>query len=185
MLVCVGLGNPGQQYSMNRHNVGFMMMDAFAASYNFPDFKKKFQGELSERKSGKDSVVLFKPLTFMNLSGSAVQALMAFYKLKPEQIIVFHDDLYLIPGQIKIKLGGGAGGHNGLKSIDQSIGNNYWRVRIGIGHPGAKHLVTNYVLSSFLATDHEWLVSLLQKLSEEFMHLTKETPDIWIKRFNT
>src|SRR3989338_1107892 len=99
MLVCVGLGNPGQQYSMTRHNIGFMMMDAFAASYNFPDFKKKFQGELSERKSGNDSVVLFKPLTFMNLSGSAVQALLAFYKLKPEQIIVFHDDLDLIPGQ--------------------------------------------------------------------------------------
>lgn len=185
MLMCVGLGNPGQQYAMTRHNVGFMAVDAFAASYNFPEFKKKFHGELSECKLNSNSCILLKPLTYMNLSGSAVQAAMAFYKMKSEQVIVFHDDLDLVPGQIKVKFGGGAGGHNGLKSLDQQIGNNYWRVRIGIGHPGARHLVTNYVLSPFLATDHEWLIQLLQKLAQELPNLALEKPDVWVKRFYT
>ena len=182
MFLCVGLGNPGQQYLMTRHNIGFMAIDAIADSYNFPDFKKKFQSEYSERKFGDNSVGLLKPQTYMNLSGSAVQATMAFYKLKPEQILVIHDDLDLIPGQIKVKLGGGAGGHNGLKSIDQAIGNNYWRMRLGIGHPGARHLVTNHVLSPFANTDHDWLTNLLQKIAQEFEHLTIEKPDIWLKR---
>jgi PTH1 family peptidyl-tRNA hydrolase len=118
----------------------------------------------------------------MNLSGTSVQAAMAFYKIKPEQVIVIHDDLDLVPGQIKVKLGGGAGGHNGLKSIDQSIGNAYWRLRLGIGHPGARHLVTPHVLSAFPSTDHEWLATILQKLAEEFVYLASEKPDTWIKR---
>lgn len=182
MLMCVGLGNPGQQYFMTRHNIGFMAVDTFAKSYDFPDFKKKFQGELTERKLNSNSFILLKPLTYMNLSGASVQAAMAFYKLSSEQVIVFHDDLDLIPGQIKVKFGGGAGGHNGLKSLDQAIGNNYWRVRIGIGHPGDRHLVTNYVLSPFLATDHDWLIQLLQKLSKELPNLALEKPDVWLKR---
>jgi PTH1 family peptidyl-tRNA hydrolase len=181
--MCVGLGNPGQQYAMTRHNVGFMAVDTFAKSYDFPDFKKKFQGELSERRLDGSSYILLKPLTYMNLSGSSVQAAMAFYKLKSDQVVVFHDDLDLVPGQIKVKFGGGAGGHNGLKSLDQLIGNNYWRVRIGIGHPGVRNMVTSYVLSPFLATDHDWLVELLQKLSKEFPNLALENPDVWLKRF--
>lgn len=182
MLLCVGLGNPGQQYLMTRHNIGFMAVDAVAHSHDFPSFKKKFQSEYSERKIDNATVGLLKPQTFMNLSGSSVQSAMAFYKLKPEQIIVIHDDLDLVPGQIKIKFGGGAGGHNGLKSIDQSIGNNYWRLRLGIGHPGDRHLVTPYVLSAFPPSDHEWLVILLQKIAQEFAHLLSEKPDVWIKR---
>ena len=148
MLLCVGLGNPGQQYLMTRHNIGFMAIDAIGCSYDFPSFKKKFQGEYSEHKINDTAVGLLKPQTFMNLSGASVQSAMAFYKLKSEQVIVIHDDLDLVPGQIKVKLGGGAGGHNGLKSIDQSIGNNYWRLRLGIGHPGDRHLVTPHVLSA-------------------------------------
>lgn len=182
MILCVGLGNPGQQYLMTRHNIGFMAVDFFANFYSFPVFKKKFQGEISEAKINNHQFCLLKPLTYMNLSGASVQSIMAFYKIPLDNLIVFHDDLDLIPGQIKVKRGGGAGGHNGLKSIDQSVGNNYWRVRIGIGHPGAKHLVTNHVLSPFLNTDHEWLVSLLQKLSEELIYLTSEKPDVWAKR---
>ncbi len=182
MLLCVGLGNPGQQYLMTRHNIGFMAVDAVANSYDFPSFKKKFQSDYSERKIGDVAVGLLKPQTFMNLSGSSVQSAMAFYKLKPEQIIVIHDDLDLVPGQVKVKLAGGAGGHNGLKSIDQSISNNYWRLRLGIGHPGDRHLVTSYVLSAFPSTDHEWLIILLQKIAQEFTHLTSEKPDVWVKR---
>lgn len=182
MFLIVGLGNPGQQYLMTRHNIGFMAIDAIAQSYNFPDFKKKFQGEITESKFGNNAVGLLKPQTYMNLSGQSVQAVMAFYKLKPEQILVVHDDLDLSPGQVRVKLGGGAGGHNGLKSIDQSIGNNYWRLRLGIGHPGDRHLVTSHVLSAFAQQDHEWLVSLLQLIAENFSFMLNEKPDVWIKR---
>lgn len=182
MLLCVGLGNPGHQYLMTRHNIGFMAIDTILHSYDFPISKKKFQSEYTERKINEFFVGLLKPQTYMNLSGSAVQSALAFYKLKPEQMLVIHDDLDLIPGQIKIKLGGGAGGHNGLKSIDQSIGNNYWRLRLGIGHPGDRHLVNNHVLSAFHNSDHDWLANLLQKIAEEFKHLPAEKPDIWAKR---
>ena len=182
MLLCVGLGNPGQQYLMTRHNIGFMAIDTIAHSYDFPTFKKRFQAEYSERKFDNVSVGLLKPQTYMNLSGTAVQSAMAFYKLKPEQILVIHDDLDLIPGQIKVKLGGGAGGHNGLKSLDQTIGNNYWRLRLGIGHPGDRHLVTNHVLSPFVSADHDWIANLLQKIAQEFVHMPTEEINNWIKR---
>ncbi len=182
MLLCVGLGNPGQQYLMTRHNIGFMALDAISQSYDFPTFKKKFQGEYAERKFGDVSLGLLKPQTYMNLSGASVQSAMAFYKLKPENLLVIHDDLDLVPGQIKVKLGGGAGGHNGLKSIDQTIGNNYWRLRLGIGHPGDRYLVTNHVLSAFQSTDYDWLASLLQKIAQEFAHLKSEKMETWLRR---
>lgn len=182
MILCVGLGNPGQQYLMNRHNIGFMAIDSFASEYNFPVFKRKFHGEISESKIDSNLVILLKPQTYMNLSGSSVQSTMDFYKIALEKVIVFHDDLDLIPGQIKVKQGGGAAGHNGLRSLDKMIGNNYWRVRIGIGHPGDRSMVSNYVLSPFQKSDHEWLAILLQKLSSEFSHLTVENPHIWSKR---
>ncbi len=184
MLLCVGLGNPGQQYLMTRHNIGFMAIDTIANSYDFPIFKKKFQAEYCERKFDAISVGLIKPQTYMNLSGAAVQSAMAFYKLKLEQLLVIHDDLDLIPGQVKVKLGGGTGGHNGLKSIDQAIGNNYWRLRLGIGHPGDRQFVSNHVLSVFPTSDHDWLVNLLQKIGQEFAHLPTERPDTWVKRLN-
>lgn len=185
MLLCVGLGNPGQQYLMTRHNIGFMAIDSIAHFYDFPKFSKRFKSEYSEHKISGTTVRLLKPQTFMNLSGQAVQQALSFYKIKPEKIIVIHDDLDLIPGQVKIKFGGGAGGHNGLKSLDQCIGNNYWRLRLGIGHPGEKHLVTPYVLSAFPSSDHDWLTDLLQKISHEFKFLTIEQPNVWISRLTT
>jgi PTH1 family peptidyl-tRNA hydrolase len=184
MLLCVGLGNPGQQYLMTRHNIGFMVADTISDAYEFPTFRKKFQAEYSEKRFSDVSVGLIKPQTYMNLSGISVQSAMAFYKLKPEEILVIHDDLDLIPGQVKVKFGGGAGGHNGIKSIDQAIGNNYWRLRLGIGHPGDRNLVTNHVLSAFQNSDHDWLTSLLQKIANEFLHLMTEKPDNWVRRIS-
>ena len=178
----VALGNPGPDYAKTRHNVGWMFLDSLS-ELNSAIWKNKFKGEYSEINFKSEKVYFLKPQTFMNLSGASVQSAMAFYKLKSEQVIVIHDDLDLVPGQIKVKLGGGAGGHNGLKSIDQSIGNNYWRLRLGIGHPGDRHLVTPHVLSAFPSTDHEWLTTLLQALAEQFTHLVSEKPDVWVKRF--
>ncbi len=173
----VGLGNPGEEYARTRHNVGFMAVDAVAGKYGCAAWKKKFRGLIA----GAESFLLLKPQTFMNLSGeSAVEAL-NFYKLTPEDVVVFHDDIDLLPGQIKIKQGGGAGGHNGLKSLDAHIGANYWRVRIGIGRPESRtcavaeqsraykeDAVTNYVLNSFAKSDKAWLDPLLEEAASEF-----------------
>lgn len=163
----VGLGNPGDEYDFTRHNIGFMAVDALAENFKAGMWKKKFKGLLT---SSTDPALLFlKPQTYMNLSGeSAVEAL-NFHKFKPEQVIVFHDDLDLLPGQVRIKQGGGTGGHNGLKSLDAHIGKDYWRVRIGIGHPGVKgEAVTNHVLDRFAKADKTWLEPLLEVLVAEF-----------------
>lgn len=149
MQLLVGLGNPGTKYARNRHNIGFMLMDAVAEKYRAGAWKQKFRGELSECNVDGRKILLFKPLTFMNLSGEAVGELIRFYKIPVEEVCVFHDELDLPTGKIRVKQGGGAGGHNGLKSLDQHVGENYWRVRIGIGHPGDKDLVSPYVLSDF------------------------------------
>lgn len=164
----VGLGNPGTEYRNTRHNIGFMVLDALAEYYRAPLWKKKFKGEVTGTTK-EPVLLLLKPMTFMNLSGEAVGEAMRFHKLRPENVIVFHDDLDLGPAQIKIKQGGGSGGHNGLKSIDAHIGQEYWRVRLGIGHPGVKgDAVTNYVLGSFAKTDQVWLDSLLEILTDDF-----------------
>lgn len=164
----VGLGNPGPEYRNTRHNIGFMALDALAERYDARSWKKKFKGEAATT-SGAASLLLLKPLTFMNLSGEAVGEAMRFHKLTPNEVIVFHDDLDLMPGQVKIKQGGGAGGHNGLKSIDAHVGPDYWRVRLGIGHPGAKgEVVTNHVLGGFAKADQVWLGPLLTVLVEGF-----------------
>ncbi len=165
----VGLGNPESGYAGTRHNIGFMVADAIAASRPCPPWKKKFRGLVTSPLSGSvsgASFLLLKPLTYMNLSGESVGEAMRFHKLEPKDVIVFHDDLHLQPGQVKIKQGGGAGGHNGLRSLDAHIGPDYWRVRLGIGHPGEKgDVVTNYVLSSFAKTDAVWLEPLMQALA--------------------
>jgi len=161
----VGLGNPEPEYAGTRHNIGFMAADALAAHTKFPNWKKKFKGLIA----GNERFFLLKPQTFMNLSGESVAEAMRFYQLAPVDVIVFHDDLDLLPGQVKIKQGGGAGGHNGLKSIDAHIGPDYWRVRIGIGHPGVKgDAVTNYVLGRFAKADQVWVEPLLVSLAENF-----------------
>ena len=163
----VGLGNPGTEYDATRHNIGFMVMDALADRYHCGGWKKKFKGLVTS--SASTPFLLLKPQTYMNLSGESVGEALRFHKLMPKDVIVFHDDLDLQPGQVKIKQGGGAGGHNGLKSIDAHIGQDYWRVRLGIGHPGVKgDEVTNYVLSPFAKADRTWREPLLDALVSEF-----------------
>ncbi len=166
MHLIVGLGNPGQQYAANRHNVGAMAVDAIAREHQFPPFRSKFKGLFADGRIGKDRVLLLKPQTYMNHSGDAVQAAAAFYKLSPQDITVIHDELDLAPGKVRIRTGGGNGGHNGLRSIDPQIGRDYQRVRIGIGHPGSKAQVNRHVLSDFHKADHEWLDPVLQTIGQ-------------------
>lgn len=161
--IIVGLGNPGGQYERTRHNAGFWLMDALADAYKFPPFKAKYKAEIASGLIGDAGVLLLKPQTYMNLSGEAVQEAAHFFKIKPDRIIVAHDELDLAVGQLRTKLGGGAAGHNGLKSIDQCLGTQaYWRIRLGIGHPGDRDLVSPYVLSAPNAEDTASLQKLVQ-----------------------
>lgn len=186
MFVLVGLGNPGQKYALNRHNIGFMVVDSLAITYRFPPFKVKFSAAVSEGTIGGHKVILCKPMTYMNLSGQPVGDLIRFYKILPANVYVVHDDLDLEPGQIKVKIGGGNGGHNGLKSLDQHIGQAYWRVRLGIGHPGRssvyKDRVADYVLSNFSRNDEDWLGSVLRAIEEEADTLFGSDPGVWLTK---
>ena len=166
MKLFVGLGNPGPKYAGNRHNIGFMALDRIAADHGFGPWKAAFKGELSEGRLGSEKVLLLKPMTFMNLSGDAVRAVMDFYKLTPDQITVFHDELDLAPGKCRVKQGGGHAGHNGLRSIHAHIGEAYGRIRLGIGHPGHKDAVAAYVLHDFAKADRDWLDDLLRGISD-------------------
>ncbi|MGE5261403.1 MAG: aminoacyl-tRNA hydrolase [Actinomycetota bacterium] len=177
MKLFVGLGNPGGQYTFNRHNVGFMAVDAIAAAHDFLSWRKRFSGLLSEGKLGPEPVLLFKPQTFMNESGRAVGEAVRFYKLDLADVIVFHDELDLAPGKVRVKTGGGVAGHNGLKSLTAHIGNDYVRVRIGIGHPGSRDQVINYVLRDFAKAEHEWLESLLGAIAAEAPYLAEGAND--------
>ncbi|HEU0018312.1 MAG TPA: aminoacyl-tRNA hydrolase, partial [Methyloceanibacter sp.] len=161
MKLFVGLGNPGAEYAFNRHNVGFMAADAIASEHGFPAWRKRFSGLTAEGKLGREQVLLLKPQTYMNESGRSVGEAARFYKLGLDEVIVFHDELDLVPGKVRVKTGGGSAGHNGLRSITAHLGNDYVRVRIGIGHPGSKELVTNWVLQNFVKSDREWLEPLL------------------------
>ena len=160
MKLFVGLGNPGRAYAGNRHNIGYMVVDALAREYNFPPFRTRFKGLASETALAGDKVLVLKPETYMNESGRSVQEAARFYKVPPEHIIVFHDELDLAPGKLRVKTGGGNAGHNGLKSITECIGNNYRRVRIGIGHPGDKDRVHDYVLGDFAKSETAWVETL-------------------------
>ena len=166
MKLFVGLGNPGRKFEANRHNIGFMAMDRIAADHGFAPWRARFQGEVSEGRLGSEKIVLLKPHTFMNLSGQSVGEAMRFYKLTPDDITVFHDELDLAPGKLRVKTGGGHAGHNGLRSIHQHIGEAYHRVRIGIGHPGDKARVAAYVLSDFAKADSDWIEDLLRGISD-------------------
>jgi peptidyl-tRNA hydrolase, PTH1 family len=186
MYVLVGLGNPGGQYSLNRHNIGFLAIDAIASTYNFPPFKAKFTGLITESTIGDHKVILCKPMTYMNLSGQCVGDLIRFYKIPSDHVYVIHDDLDLEPGQIKVKIGGGNGGHNGLKSLDQHIGKEYWRIRLGIGHPGrserGEDRVAGYVLSNFSHNDEEWVSNNLRAVSDEISTLFGSDPGVWLTK---
>lgn len=166
MKLFVGLGNPGGQYARNRHNIGFMAVDRIAADHGFSPWKKGFHGLVAEGRLGAEKVLLLKPETFMNLSGQAVQAAATFYKVPPADIVVFHDELDLAPGKLRVKQGGGHAGHNGLRSIHAHLGEGYGRVRIGIGHPGHKDAVAGYVLHDFAKADQEWIEDLLRGMSD-------------------
>ena len=167
MLIFAGLGNPGSKYENNRHNVGFMAADAIHRRHSFSPWSKKYSALVSDGRIAGEKVLLIKPQTFMNLSGQSVGEAMRFHKLSPEDLVVFYDELDLAPGKVRVKTGGGTGGHNGIKSLDAHCGKDYRRVRIGIGHPGAKHLVTNHVLGDFAKLDAEWLDPLLEALADQ------------------
>lgn len=164
MLLLVGLGNPGPRYAGNRHNIGFMALDEIVRRHDFSNWRKGFQGDVAEGRLGGQKVLALKPLTYMNESGRSVGEALRFYKLTPESVIVLHDELDLAPGKLRVKLGGGAAGHNGLRSIAQHIGPDFKRVRLGIGHPGRKEAVHGWVLSDFAKADDAWLELLLDAL---------------------
>jgi len=170
MKLFIGLGNPGEKYRANRHNIGFMALDRIAET-GFSPWKSKFQGQVSEGRIGSEKVILLKPATFMNLSGQSAGEAMRFYKLTPDDITVFHDELDLAPGKVRLKTGGGHAGHNGLRSLHQHIGPEYHRVRLGIGHPGHKDKVARYVLHDFAKSEAVWLEGLLRGIEDGIGHL--------------
>ncbi len=172
MKLLVGLGNPGSQYEGNRHNIGFMALDAIARAQGITQFRSKHGGLLAEGTIGGEKVLLLKPQTFMNRSGDSVQQVAQFFKTAPADIIVLYDELDLAPGKVRVKVGGGNGGHNGLRSIDPQIGLDYKRVRLGIGHPG-KEFVTRHVLGDFSKADHAWLEPLLDGIARNVDLLLK------------
>jgi PTH1 family peptidyl-tRNA hydrolase len=165
MKLFVGLGNPGPRYAGHRHNIGFMAVEAIAAGHGAAPFRARFQGEATEANVGGVKVLLLKPLTYMNESGRAVGEAMRFFKIALADVVVFHDELDLPPAKMRVKLGGGNAGHNGLRSISQHCGNEYWRVRLGIGHPGAPELVHSYVLNDFGRGEMAWVDDLCRAIS--------------------
>jgi len=166
MRLFVGLGNPGAKYQGNRHNIGFMVLDEMARRHRFAPWRRRFQGETSEGNLGSERVILLRPLTFMNDSGTSVQAAANFFKIAVGDIAVFHDELELPFPKLRVKVGGGIAGHNGLRSISAHVGNDYRRVRLGIGHPGAKELVHNHVLSDFAKAERPQLEALIDAVTD-------------------
>ncbi|WP_428536300.1 aminoacyl-tRNA hydrolase [Rhodopila sp.] len=163
----VGLGNPEPGMAANRHNIGFMAMDVMAMRHGFSPWRRRFKGLTANGNIAGTKILALKPLTYMNSSGDSVQDAAAFYKLPTEAIVAFHDELDLAPGKMRVKKGGGAAGHNGLRSMDRMLGHqDYWRVRLGIGHPGSKERVLGYVLGNFGAEDKAWLITLLDAVAD-------------------
>lgn len=166
MLLLVGLGNPGSKYAGNRHNIGFMCIDAIARAHGFPILRRRFQGLATEGTIGTQRVILLEPQTYMNESGRSVAEAARFHKIPTADVIVFHDELDLAAGKLRVKKGGGNAGHNGLRSITAHIGNDYRRIRLGIGHPGAKELVHGHVLSDFARADQPWVDALCDSVAD-------------------
>lgn len=181
MRLVVGLGNPGARHARNRHNIGFMAAEAIARRHGFTPFRNRFKGEVAEGTIAGERRLLLKPQTFMNLSGEAVAAAAHFFKLPPEEIVVIHDELDLKPGKLRVKRGGGNAGHNGLRSIDALLGPDFWRVRIGIGHPGVRELVLPYVLQNFAAEELDlWVGPLLDAMAETIGLLLSGAPEAFM-----
>ena len=183
MWLLVGLGNPGDKYKNNRHNVGFMAIERIADAYGFPAWRSKFQSDMAEGRIGDEKVVLLKPLTYMNESGQAIGKAVKFYKIDPARIVIFHDELDLEPGKMRVKKGGGVAGHNGLKSARAHLGTaDFLRVRLGIGHPGDKNCVSGYVLSDFAKSENVWLERLLPALAGHIKLLLNDRADDFMTR---
>jgi PTH1 family peptidyl-tRNA hydrolase len=166
MLLLVGLGNPGRDYAGHRHNIGFMALDRLADVHGFSLFREKFQGELSQGEVAGEKALAFRPMTYMNESGRAVGEAARFFKVPTDRILVFYDELDLAPGKLRVKFGGGAAGHNGIRSIASHLGPDFWRIRLGIGHPGHRDKVTGHVLKDFAKEDKVWLDPLLDAVAE-------------------
>ena len=176
MKLFVGLGNPGGEYAKNRHNVGFMAVDEIARAHGFGPWKRKFQGVAADGEMGGEKILLLKPETYMNESGRAVGEAARFLKIAEKDIVVFYDEIDLAPAKLKVKTGGGNAGHNGLRSISAHLGNDYVRVRIGVGHPGVKELVARWVLSDFAKADQAWLAPLLEAIAKAAPRLARNDP---------
>ena len=173
MRLLVGLGNPGQRYAGNRHNIGFMIVDAIARRHAASPWRRRFHGLVAECLIGGERVLLLKPETYMNESGRAVAEAEHFYKLDPAEVVVFHDEIDLLPGKVRAKMGGGTAGHKGLRSIGAHIGNEFRRVRIGVGHPGLRELVEYYVLQNFAKAEQDWVEALCATIAENAGLLAK------------
>lgn len=183
MWLLVGLGNPGDKYKNNRHNVGFMAVDAIADEYGFSPFRSKFQGLVSEGRIAGQKVAVLKPQTYMNESGRSIAAAAKFFKIPPERVVVLYDELDIDPGKLKVRQGGGAAGHNGIKSTTAHLPSpDYWRVRIGIGHPGDKNRVSGYVLSDFAKADQDWLARMISAIAKFSGLLIEENSDDFMTR---
>jgi PTH1 family peptidyl-tRNA hydrolase len=182
MWIIVGLGNPGSQYALTRHNIGFLAVDVLFHRYSFSPWREKWNARYSEGQIAGQRVLLLKPQTYMNLSGQSVGAVMQFFKASMDDMLVIHDELDIPPGKMKIKIGGGNGGHNGLRSIDQHIGPTYKRLRIGIGHPGHKDAVSAYVLSSFHKVEISLYEPLLAAMADEFSLLCSNQDALFLTR---
>jgi PTH1 family peptidyl-tRNA hydrolase len=167
----------------NRHNIGFMALDVIADRHGFSPWRQRFKGVVAEGSIGGEKVLALKPLTYMNASGESVQAASAFFKLPPDAITAFHDELDLAPGKVRVKRGGGAAGHNGLRSMDRMLGTpDYWRVRLGIGHPGSKDRVTGHVLGNFAKADEDWVTTMLAAVADAAPLLAKGRPEEFMTR---
>ena len=181
MRLVVGLGNPGPRYARNRHNVGFMAVDAIARCHGVSGFRNRFKGEIAEGSIGGERRLLLKPQTFMNESGESVAEVARFFKIMPLEIVVIHDEIDLRPGKLRVKCGGGTAGHKGLRSIDALLGPDFWRVRIGVGHPGIKELVQPYVLQNFPRDEiEEWVAPLVGAVAETVALLLSGQPDAFM-----
>jgi peptidyl-tRNA hydrolase, PTH1 family len=181
MRLLVGLGNPGSRFAGNRHNIGFMALDAIARRHGAASFRSRFKGEIADAAIGGERRLLLKPQTFMNDSGESVAETARFFKIAPAEIVVIHDEIDLRPGKLRVKRGGGNAGHNGLRSIDAQLGPDYWRVRIGVGHPGVRELVQPYLLHDFAAEEVTlWVKPLLFAVAETVALLLSDMPDAFM-----